>query len=238
MRSALRSDPHAGTVWRLVEAQHVVSTMRLVDDLTEQAILERLLERSKPAVPPECGHLHYLLATPFRYGAYPASSRFRRKGRSPGVYYASEAIPTAMAETVWWRHQFYEASAGGVRPAGAGEYSAIAARVATAASVDLTSAPYAARSAERTDPSDYTACLDLADRARAEGIGCIRYESVRDPDRGANLAVLTCASFAMPDPVEVQGWRILLRSDRAVAYRDWPREEMEFRLTAPRLSPG
>jgi hypothetical protein len=32
--------------WRGVEAQHVVSTMRLVDSLAEQAILEQLLEAS------------------------------------------------------------------------------------------------------------------------------------------------------------------------------------------------
>ena len=59
----------AGRCWRVVEAQHVVSTLKLVDTLAEQALLEDLLEETKPPVPPECRHLHYLLATPFRYGA-------------------------------------------------------------------------------------------------------------------------------------------------------------------------
>ena len=41
----------AGRCWRVVEAQHVVSTMALVDTLEEQALLEQVLDESKPAVP-------------------------------------------------------------------------------------------------------------------------------------------------------------------------------------------
>ena len=53
--------------------------MALVDTMAEQQRLEQLLDESKPPVPPECRSLHYLLATPFRYGApYPGGSRFRR----------------------------------------------------------------------------------------------------------------------------------------------------------------
>ena len=48
--------------------------MKLVDTLAEQALLEDLIESSKPPVPVECRHLHYLLSTPFRYGA-PVSAR-------------------------------------------------------------------------------------------------------------------------------------------------------------------
>src|SRR3954464_5652255 len=89
----------AGGCWRLVEAQHRVSTMKLVDTLAEQSLLETIVDASKPPLPPECVHLHYLLSTPFRYGApYPAGSRFRRAGHTPGVFYASRATSTAVAE--------------------------------------------------------------------------------------------------------------------------------------------
>ena len=69
--AALSSERRAlsGTCWRVVEAQHKVSTLKLVDTLAEQALLEGLIELSKPPVPPECRHLHYLLTTPFRYGS-------------------------------------------------------------------------------------------------------------------------------------------------------------------------
>ena len=101
MPDALRSDPYEGIVWRLVEAQHVVSTMALVDSLDEQAVLEQVLETTKPPVPPDCRHLHYLIYSPFRYGVYPTDSRFRRRGTSTGVFYAAEDPLTAAAETAW-----------------------------------------------------------------------------------------------------------------------------------------
>src|SRR5262245_11246750 len=81
----------AGTCWRLVEAQHHVSTLKLVDSVKERELLEELIEATKPPLPPECRGLHYLLSTPFRYGSvYPAGSRFRRAGLTEGVFYASE----------------------------------------------------------------------------------------------------------------------------------------------------
>ena len=45
---------YRGSVWRIVEAQHRISTMRLTDTLEEQATLERLLDESKPAIPDSC----------------------------------------------------------------------------------------------------------------------------------------------------------------------------------------
>ena len=77
----------SGACWRVVESQHRVSTMKLVDTLEEQELLEVLIEETKPQVPPECRRLHYLLFTPFLYGApYPAGSRFRRAGFTPGSH--------------------------------------------------------------------------------------------------------------------------------------------------------
>ena len=72
--------PYRNEIWRLVEAQHRVSTMKLVDSPHEQETLEELLDATKPPVPDECSHLHWLLFTPFRYDAR-TDSRFRREGR-------------------------------------------------------------------------------------------------------------------------------------------------------------
>ncbi len=75
----------AVSLWRAVEAQHVASTRRLVDNLAEQRELEEILEATKPALPAAASRLHYLLATPFRYPA-PRGSRFRA-AQAPGVFY-------------------------------------------------------------------------------------------------------------------------------------------------------
>lgn len=52
-RDALRSELGGwrGKAWRLVEAQHRVSTLKLVESLAEQAILEDILEVTKPPLP-------------------------------------------------------------------------------------------------------------------------------------------------------------------------------------------
>ena len=70
-------------VWRGVEAQHVVSTMRLVDTPDEQDLLETLLEGSKPAMPPTKQPKHYLLTNPFRYSPAFASRSLLQAWRLP-----------------------------------------------------------------------------------------------------------------------------------------------------------
>ena len=235
MPAALRSDTYRGQVWRLVEAQHVVSTMRLVDGLEEQQVLEDILEATKPPVPPDCAHLDYLLAAPFRYGCYPADSRFRRRGRTPGVFYASERPETAVAETVWYRLRFFHESPDTPLPVNAADYTAFATRVATGAALDLTAPPLNRRAGEWSDPDDYSACLDLADQAREAGVGIIRYASARHPDAWPNTALLTCAAFAEAKPHQRRSVRIHLRRDSAQIFAELPRARYEFYLGETRL---
>ena len=181
---------YAGAVWRLVEAQHRVSTLKLVDSLAEQARLEDILEETKPAVPPECRHLDYLLSTPFRYGAtYPHGSRFRRAGKTPGVYYAAERPETAAAEMVFYRFLFYAESPAPPSPDDAAEYTAFSVDLRTERSIDLMADPLVQDSGHWTHPTDYFACQSLAGAAREAGADLIRFRSVRDPGAGANTSL-------------------------------------------------
>lgn len=229
--AALSSEKRAisGRFWRLVEAQHQISTLKLVDTLDEQVLLETLLEESKPALPPECIGLDYLLATPFRYGAvYPHGSRFRRAGRTLGVFYASERVETALAEMAFYRLLFYAESPATSLPANAAEYTAFAAAIATASAIDLTRAPLDADRTLWTDLQSYAPCQTLADAAREAGCRAILYESVRDPQRGRNIALLTAAAFAAREPVERQTWRIRLSGMGVQALCDFPRVRIGF----------
>ncbi len=215
--------------WRLVEAQHRVSTLKLTDSLAEQALLEELIEDTKPAVPPECRHLDFLLATPFRYGAaYPHGSRFRRAGRTAGVYYAAEGAATAVAEMAFYRLLFFAESPATPWPSDAAEFTAFAADIATDRLLDLTRPPLAADEALWTDPTNYDPCQAFADAARAAGAEAIRYRSVRDPAGGANLALLACRAFAKPAPVERQSWRLRLSRSGVQALCEFPRQGLEF----------
>lgn len=230
-RVALSSEfrSFAGPCWRLVEAQHRVSTLKLTDTLAEQALLEDLIEAAKPAIPPECRHLDFLLATPFRYGSiYPYGSRFRRAGRTLGVYYAAEDPKTAVAEMAFYRLLFFAESPATPWPKDAAEYTAFSAEVATGRLLDLTAPPLSDDAEIWTDRTDYAGCQAFAEAARAADADMIRYRSVRDPTGGGNLAILMCRAFARPVPGDRQTWRMRLSASGVQALCEFPRQAVEF----------
>jgi RES domain len=219
----------SGTCWRVIEAQHRVSTLKITDTQAEQELLENLIEASKPPVPAECERLHYLLSTPFRYVAsYPQGSRFRRAGFTPGVFYASHHVETAIAETVFWRLLFYAESPDTPWPANAGEYTAFACAYATPRAIDLTRPPFDARRAEWMHPTRLDECQALADDARTANIDVIRYASVRDPQHRLNVALLHCRAFAKPAETARQTWRIHLSASGVRTQCEMPRTALDF----------
>ena len=218
----------AGFCWRAVEGQHYVSTMKLVDTLEEQSLLETLIERSKPPVPPECRHLDYLLATPFRYGApYPSGSRLRRAGFTAGVFYASATPATAIAEAAFHRLLFFADSPATPWPGAAGEYTVFSVRFRTSAGLDLSRAPFAADASRWKHPTDYEWCQEFAELARQAGVEVLRYLSAR-VSTGINVGLLTCRAFAAPRPVDRQTWRIQLGSSGVRAVCAFPEARLEF----------
>lgn len=227
---ALRSEvrPYAGSAWRLVEAQHLVSTMKLVDSNAEQDLLEEILDQTKPALPEECRHLDYLLSTPFRYRPYPKGSRFRRAGLTPGVWYGAECPETAVAEMAFYRILFYAESPLTPFPDNAAEYTAVSAALDVAVAIDLTIGRLLDQRDRWSHPTDYAPCQEIADVVRRIGGDVIRYASARDPEARANLAVLSCSAFAGPTPIDRQTWRIRLGVNGALALREHPRLALEF----------
>jgi hypothetical protein len=204
--------------------------MALVDTLEEQVLLEQVLDDSKPAVPEECRHLHYLLFTPFRYGTwYPQGSRFRRAGLTPGVFYASLPITTAVAEMVFWRLLFHAESPETPWPANASEFTAFSVRFSTRKALDLTRAPLDRDAARWTHPTEYAPCQDLADAARSAGAEALRYQSARAP--GLGVALLRCSAFASRTPEQIRRWRIHIGATGARAICDYPDERLAFDRT-------
>ncbi len=68
------------TVRRMVEAQHIVATSKIVATRAEQELLEDIPEERKPPAPSEAVGLHYLPFSPFRYETRPpAGSRFKSR---------------------------------------------------------------------------------------------------------------------------------------------------------------
>lgn len=217
-----------GACWRVVEAQHHVSTAKLTDNLEEQSRLEALLEETKPPIPEECKNLGYLLFTPFRYGAPYPGSRFRRAGYTPGVFYASELPRTAATEMAFYRLLFYAESPQTPWPSNPSEFTAFSVEYATGRATDLRAPPFDTTPTNWVDPINYEDCQQLADLCRAEGIDVIKSQSARDPEIATNVAILRCRAFASSDATERQTWRIHLSGSGARIFCDAPRMAFNF----------
>lgn len=215
----------SGRFWRMVEAQHVISTAALVDTQEEQILLEELLEKSKPPIPANAAHLDYLLAAPFRYLS-PVSTRFRRVGE-PGVFCAAEHVSTAAAELGFWRWRFL-VDAPALESLGPVTHTAFGVQV-DARAIDLRKPPFDRDAAHWMHPTDYSVTQTLAAAARSAELQAIRYASVRDPDHGGCLAILDPAGFSEPrHHSATQTWHLHVTRARAVWVRD-TETRLEFR---------
>ena len=202
--------------------------MKLTDSLAEQAILENLIEETKPPIPADCAQLHFLLMTPFRYSlSNPWGSRFRRAHAPDGVFYAAEHAETAIAEMSFHRLLFFAESPKTPWPQNPGEYTAFAAEFSSDRAIDISAEPFRG-DLGLLDPIDYSASQAFADVARGAAIVIIKYPSVRDPEKRANLAILKPAAFSHPEPVDRQSWRIHLDANGARALCEMPSRSIAF----------
>jgi len=230
MPAAVSSEarPWQGAVWRIVEAQHTASTMKIVDNDDEQDLLETLLEGSKPAQPATALALDYLLATPFRYNPLRGGSRFRTV-TDPGVFYGAESIRTASAELGFWRWKFLKDAVDleKLEPVAHTAFSAdVSAQV-----VDLRQPPFGADAKAWLHPTDYTATQAIAQVAREANVGGIQYQSVRDPNPAWCVALLTPQAFSKPKPhALMQTWWLAVHQDAVTWRRD--NESMTFLAAA------
>lgn len=218
--------PRERALWRGVEAQHRVATMRLVDDLAGQELLEQLLEGSKPRLPPGAAGAHYLLFTPFRY-ASPWPSRFRRPGE-PGAWYGADEPATVAAELAHWRWRFFMDSDGLREQQVITELTFFQARFA-GTELDLTQPPWSERRADWRHPDDHSHCHALAAHVRSldPPVQAIRYESARR-EHGLCEVVFDVRTLAIPDPGLQQTWTCKTTRERVLLSHDgeWLQFEM------------
>lgn len=212
------------TVWRVVEAQHRISTNRLAANLADQKRLEELADAAKPDLPKAAQGLHYLLASPFRYG-HTVASRFRRANERPGIFYASEDERTAVTETAYWRLRFISRSPGFLPGNRTSEHLSFSVPLTVSRLLDLTRAPFDRRKSDWTDPQNYSPCQNLATAVREAGGQAIRSASARDPD-GVNVALFDPACFARSPPEHGRNWHLRLEGHRLTAIAAFPSGEV------------
>ncbi|AYC35043.1 RES domain-containing protein [Pseudomonas cavernae] len=198
--------PLRGQLVRLVESQEQVATLRLVDSLAEQALLEDLIEGSKPPLPTGTEALHYLLKTPFRYPPLRWGSRFGSV-YEPSLFYAGARLETAMAETAYYRCVLWD---GMLSPPPSGrilsEHASFEVRYRVERGVRLQVPPFAEFQAELSDPRRYAATQALGQAMRTAGVEAFEYRSARCPQGGTNVALYTPRAFSEKQPRNLTPW--------------------------------
>lgn len=217
---------------RAVEAQHRISTRKLVDSDEEQRLLEELLEEHKPAPPRDATRLHYLLFTPFRYPPLRYGSRFGRR-HERGLFYGSEAARTCLAEVAYYRLLFLEASAAPLEPLEV-DLTLFRVRARTERGVDLSSDAFRRWGEQLASPTDYTFTQALGSELRALEVEVFLFTSARDPEHGRNVAVIAPAAFGNRRPHGFSTWHVFAtRAGVEVRHMDFFRDE---RLHFPRAT--
>ncbi len=220
----LRIGAIGGELLRMVESQQQVATSRLVDDLAEQALVEELIEGSKPPRPHGTERLHYLLATPFRYPPLRYGSRFGHRFE-PSLFYGAHRLPTLLAEVAYYRFVFWTGMA---TPPPSGrlltQHTAFAARWRTDRGVRLQDPPCTRYEAVLRDPQDYGPTQRLGTALRDAAIGAIEYRSARDPDRGINIGLFVPKALISTAPLRPRPWLCETRAEHVrFASPDAPR---------------
>ena len=200
--------------WRVVESRGVSSTRKLVDTDEEQRVLDALVDRAlEPRVTPDLAGLHPLLAAPVRHPALPGGSRFASRAER-GVFYCARELPTALVEAAYGRLLFLAGTTARLGPL-LGQHTAFQVSLRSSWAVDLMRPPFATHMRRLSSRTDYAAAQHLGRELRDQGIALALYESARNPERRAAVAVFSPAAFASSRPLpHAQEWRCFADADR------------------------
>lgn len=144
------------------------------------------------------------------------------------MFYRAKTTASALAGTAFWRLLVFAESAGTPWPANPLEMTTLRARCAQGRPLDLFGAALAAIRPALTHPTDCDAPHRFAKDAHAICTGVIRYPSVCDPERGANLAIVTCTAFTDRARTARQTWRLHLNARGVHCLCETTRERRSF----------
>ena len=185
----------SGEAFRVVESQEKVATNELVDTLEEQALLEEMLDTTKPAIPSEARDLSYLLFTPFRYPPLKHGSRFGRRFE-PSLFYGSRTLTAALAEIAYYRLHFWLDMS---EPPPSGklktQHTVFTVQIESNEGLKLQLPPFLKYQNSLTDKSSYDVTQSVGTSMRENKIEVFEYISARDKEQGINIGLFTANAF-------------------------------------------
>ena len=230
--AALSSEarPLSGTCWRLVEAQYRVSTLKLVDTVEEQCVLEDLIQGTKPVLPagvrtPSLSSLHALsIRSGLSGGLAVQTGRVDGRRLLCGRRTAFGGCRDRLL-SVALLCQICLARPGPRTPA---EYTAFSAAYATKQGIDLTIGKLQRDKALWMHLMDYEPCQRLGDwRVRRTSRS---FATCRCAIRG-RASISPCSTgrvFTRPRPLSEQTWHIRLSDTGAQAICEAPKSGITF----------
>ena len=197
------------TAWRIVEAQHILSTRKLVDSAAEQEILEELIESVKPKFfGKDFIGLHPLLYTPFRYPPLKYGSRFGNHSER-SLWYGSLQLSGALTEKAFYQFVFLKGSKANF---GLVEtvLTAFSAPIKTTQGVNLTQPPFNRHQKKISDPNSYQISQLLGTAMRQAKVEAFCYKSARDAE-SIHIALFAPKAFLhkTPHAGSFQTWKCI-----------------------------
>ncbi|MCH9697845.1 MAG: RES family NAD+ phosphorylase [Gammaproteobacteria bacterium] len=211
---------------RIVESQEQIATMSLVDSSSEQAILEELLETSKPPCPDNSTSYHYLIKTPFRYPPLRYGSRFGLASQT-GLFYASQALETALTECAYYRLIFLSGMETPPDKHIITEHTTFKVSIETSLGIALNQQPFDYYQASISNPVDYSVSQQLGSDMRDSGVQAFTYHSARGSQPGINIGIFEISAIKSKKPYGLEEWLCSTAND-AVTFISKLRKSTRF----------
>ena len=199
--------PITGELFRLVESQEQVATMGYVDTLEEQALLEELLEASKPSfASDEQDDIHYLLRTPFRYPPLEYGSRYGAK-HEPSLFYGGVSVASTLIESAYYRFVFLlSMDTAPFKRRLMTEHTLFKVRYASEKGILLHKKPFANYQTQLCDQKSYVVTQQLGADMRNAGVEAFQYQSARSLEALACVALFVPNVFIEDRPSMMEPW--------------------------------
>ena len=205
----------SGKLFRLVENQEQVATLNYVDTLDEQALLEEMLEETKPSYPVAAEKLHYLLKTPFRYPPLLWGSRFGAV-HEPSIFYGGCSLQVTLAESAYYRFVFWDSiNAAPIKKQLRSEHSLFKVNYKTPQGVALQSPPFNDYQTSISTKHGYSGTQQLGASMRTAGVEAFTYLSARDKQQGLCVGLFSPVALTQKKPSDISAWFCELTAQEA-----------------------
>ena len=205
--------------YRIVESQEKVATMKIVDSLDEQFLLEELIDNTKP----KSGDRHYLIQTPFRYPPLKHGSRFGSRFE-PSIFYAGLTLNSALCESAFYSFYFLSRMLKPFEGVIMNHKTSFAVAIQSAYCMDLTA------DKSLSDKQDYANSQKMGKAMREQAVSVFTYRSARCDD-ALNIGVFDIDAIVSEKPTAMIEWEIKQTSNKILFFcSSSPDKSVEFSI--------